>query len=174
MDGTDQNRRDLLVAALPMSLAMLALAGAGGAGASTLNPYDTAITPPDALKWVPNKDYPDRSVDMCPLFGSTTKPGLYYVLMRWWPGYMSAPHFYTSDRLCVVVSGTWWCNSGSDFDPARCVPVQAGSFVRRRATTPHYDGVIAGHDQPAIIAICGNGPVDYALVDPGQPGWRKV
>jgi hypothetical protein len=31
----------------------------------------------------------------------------------------------TGDRLCVVVSGTWWCNSGPDFDPAKCVSVPA-------------------------------------------------
>jgi hypothetical protein len=33
-----------------------------------------------------------------------------------------------------------------------------------------YDGVIRGHPDPAIIAICGLGPVKYALVDPSQPG----
>jgi hypothetical protein len=44
---------------------------------------------------------------MCPLAGSLTEPGLYLTLVRWWPGYMSAPHTYITDRLCVVVSGTW-------------------------------------------------------------------
>ena len=99
---------------------------------------------------------------------------LYFTLVRWWPGYMSAPHTYVTDRLCVVLSGTWWCNSGDDFDPASCVPVPAGSFVRRVAGTSHYDGVIRNHAEPAIIAICGMGPVGYKLVDPSQPGWRQV
>jgi hypothetical protein len=87
---------------------------------------------------------------------------------------MSAPHSYTSDRLCVVVSGTWWCNSGADFDPTACVPVEAGSFVHRVARTPHYDGVVRGHPVPAVIAICGIGPVNFALSDPSQPGTRRV
>ena len=121
------------------------------------NPAQTSIQLPDAHHWIPNQGYPERSVDMCPLVGSTTEAGLYCTLVRWWPGYMSAPHTYTTDRLCVVVSGTWWCNSGPDFDPAACVPVPAGSFVRRVAGTPHYDGVIRGHPDPAIIAICGTG-----------------
>jgi len=30
------------------------------------------------------------------------EPGLYLTLVRWWPGYMSAPHTYVTDRLCVV------------------------------------------------------------------------
>ena len=161
----DTIRRDLLLAALP-------LAFASAARASPLNPAQTIIQAEH--DWVSRPDYPERSVDMCMLAGSLTAPGLYYVLIRWWPGYMSAPHTYTTDRLCVVVSGTWWCNSGADFDPAACVPVPAGSFVRRVAGTPHYDGVIRGGSEPAVIAICGNGPVNYALTDPSKPGWRAV
>jgi len=111
---------------------------------------------------------------MCPLEGSINEPGIYFTLVRWWPGYMSAPHTYVTDRLCVVVSGIWWCNSGDDFDPPSCVPVPAGSYVRRVAGTSHYDGVIRGRSDPAIIAICGMGPVGYKLVDPSKPGWRAV
>jgi hypothetical protein len=111
---------------------------------------------------------------MCALAGDTNAPGLYYTLIRWHPGYMSAPHFYSTDRYCMVLSGTWWCNSGADFDAAACVPVQAGSYVRRVALTPHYDGVIRGHSEPAVIAICGIGPVNFKLSDPSQPPWREV
>ncbi len=165
------DRRDLFLAPLLASLAPLL---ATTAQASPLDPAQTIIRPPADLAWIPNKGYPERSVDMCPLVGDINAEGIYYTLVRWWPGYMSAPHTYTSDRLCVVVSGTWWCNSGPDFDPARCVPVPAGSFVRRVATTPHYDGVIRTHPEPAVIAICGIGPVNYKLTDPSQPGWRAV
>lgn len=171
MDLIDASRRDLLLAPL---LAALPMALMSQAVASPLDPAQTIIKPPTDLVWLPNKGYPEHSVDMYPLTGDTTKPGLYYTLVRWWPGFMSAPHTYTSDRFCIVVSGTWWCNSGPDFDPAACVPVEAGSFVRRVAGTPHYDGVIQGHPVPAIIAICGIGPVNYALTDPGKPGWRAI
>jgi hypothetical protein len=171
MDSMQASRRDLLMAPL---LAALPMALATAASASPLNPAQTIIRLPTEHSWIPNKGYPERSVDMCPLLGDTNQAGMYYTLVRWWPGYMSAPHTYTSDRLCVVVSGTWWCNSGPDFDPAACVPVPAGSFVRRVAGTPHYDGVIRGHPDPAIIAICGMGPVNYALTDPSKPGWRAV
>jgi len=164
-------RRDVLLvpllAALPMALMQ-------AASASPLDPAQTIVRPPAEHVWAPNAGYPEHSVDMCPLTGDTNKAGLYYTLVRWWPGYMSAPHTYTTDRFCIVVSGTWWCNSGADFDPAACVPVQAGSFVRRVAGTPHYDGVIRGHPEPVIIAICGMGPVNYALSDASKPGWRAV
>ena len=168
----EASRREWLLAALLAGTAAETLAD--GAAASPLNPAQTIIRPPEALQWVPNNGYPERSMDMCPLAGSINEAGLYYTLVRWWPGYMSAPHTYTSDRLCVVVSGTWWCNSGPDFDPGSCVPVAAGSFVRRVAGTPHYDGVIRGAPAPAVIAICGTGPVNYHLVEPDKPGWRAV
>jgi hypothetical protein len=146
----------------------------GTAAASPLNPEQTIIRLPEQLQWKSNAAFPEPSVDNCLLAGDPNQPGLYYTLVRWWPGFMSAPHHYTSDRLCVVVSGTWWCNSGADFDPAACVPAPAGSFVHRVAGTPHYDGVIRSHREPAIIAICGLGPVNFALVDSSQPRVRRV
>ncbi len=57
---------------------------------------------------------------------------------------------------------------------ASCVPVPAGSFVRRVALTPHYDGVIRSHNEPVVIAICGIGPVNFTLSDPSTPPWREV
>ena len=70
--------------------------------------------------------------------------------------------------------GTRHDAAGADFDPASCVPVQAGSYVHRVALTPHYDGVVRGHNEPAVIAICGIGPVNFKLSDPSKPAWREV
>jgi len=52
--------------------------------------------------------------------------------------------------------------------------VRAGSFVRRVAGTPHYDGVKKSDTESAIIAITGIGPIHYNLSDPNKPGWREV
>jgi hypothetical protein len=165
-------RRSLLLASL---LAGLPLAGATvPALASPLDPSETVITLADAIRFVPSTGAPARSGEMATLYGGLDKPGPYLVLMKWYPGYMSAPHTYVTDRLSLVLSGTWWVNSGADFDPDRTVPVKAGSFVRRVAHTPHYDGVKRGMKEPAIIALFGIAPVDFALVDASKPGWRRV
>src|SRR5579859_6344518 len=131
-------RRSLLLA--PM-LAALPRLMTGEAVASPLDPAQTMVTMPDRIEWKTRPNWPKDSVASANLFGDINQTGLYYVLIKWYPGYMSAPHHYVTDRLCVVVSGTWWVNSGADFDPASCVPAPAGSFIRRVAHTPHYDGV---------------------------------
>jgi hypothetical protein len=87
---------------------------------------------------------------------------------------MSAPHWYEEDRYCVVVSGTWWVASGAKFDAADTVPAPAGSFIRRVAKTPHYDGVKTDGKEPAIIAICGLGPISFHNTEAGTPNWRKL
>jgi hypothetical protein len=160
-------RRDLILAALPLLFA-------ASAGAEALNPAQTMITLPGKIRWKTRPGWPKESVANADLAGSITSPGLYYELIKWYPGYMSAPHSYITDRLCVVVSGIWWVNSGADFDPANCQPVGPGSFVRRVAHTPHYDGVVPDGKEPAVIAICGIGPAGMTYLDPSKPGWRKL
>jgi hypothetical protein len=111
---------------------------------------------------------------MAPLYGGLDQPGPYLVLMKWNPGYFSAPHSYATDRLSLVLSGTWWVNSGADFDPDNAVPVPAEGFVRRVARTQHYDGVKSDAREPAVIALFGIAPVGLELVDSSKPAWRKV
>jgi len=165
------SRRGLMlvpfIAALPASLITNP--------ARAIDPNETQVTLPDQFQWKPGMPgAPSRSVETAPVFGATDKPGLYVVLIKWHPGYMSAPHTYITDRLCFVLSGTWWVNSGETFEPTATVPVPAGGFVRRVARTPHYDGVKKGEVAPAVIGIFGQAPVDFKLVDPSKPPWRMV
>jgi hypothetical protein len=157
------------------SLAALPLVfSARGARASKLDPSETVITLPSAIRWTAWTGAPPHSGEMATLHGNLDEPGPYLVLMKWYPGYMSAPHRYATDRLSLVQSGTWWVNSGPDFDPKNTVPVPAGGFVRRVAHTPHYDGVKKDATEPAVIALFGMGPVDLQLLDPSRPGWRQL
>jgi hypothetical protein len=150
-------RRALLLGIL---LGGLQLAASGTtAQASAINPSETQITLPDAIKWTTWSGAPPHGGEMATLYGGLDKPGIYLVLMKWYPGYMSAPHSYATDRLSLVLSGTWWVNSGADFEPDSTVPVSAGGFVRRVAHTPHYDGVKRDAKQPTVIALFGIAPV---------------
>ena len=171
MDMLIANRRELLL--MPL-LATLPAALVARSAEAAPDPSMTIVKPPPELTWVKAEGFPEKSVEQAPLWGRTSETGLYYTLVRWHPGYMSAPHWYETDRYCVVVSGTWWVASGDKFDAEATVPAPAGTFVRRVAQTPHYDGVKKDGAEPAVIAICGIGPITFHNTEPGTPGWRKL
>jgi hypothetical protein len=166
------SRRQFLAASLLAALPLVLRGTLARAG--QINPAETAITLPDAIKWSEWSGDPPHSGEMATLYGGLNSPGPYLVLMSWNPGYMSAPHSYVTDRLSLVLSGTWWVNSGARFDPDNTVPVPAGGFVHRVARTPHYDGVKRDAKEPAVIALFGIAPVQFELVDPSRPSWRQV
>ena len=164
-------RRGLLLAPLLAALPAALIADP----AHAIDPNETQVMLPDQYQWKPGlPDAPAQSVETVPVFGATDKLGLYVVLIKWHPGFMSAPHTYVTDRLCFVISGTWWVNSGENFEPENTVPVPAGGFVRRVAHTPHYDGVRKGGNEPAVIGIFGQAPIEFKLVDPTKPRVRAV
>jgi hypothetical protein len=166
------SRRDLLVA--PLLAAVPIPLFAEDAKAAEPDPNMTIVRLPDQIAWTTPEGFPAKSVEQAPLWSKTSEPGLYYTLVRWHPGYMSAPHWYETDRYCVVVSGIWWVASGDKFDPESTVAAPAGTFVRRVARTPHYDGVKTDGKEPAIIAICGIGPITFHGTENGTPGWRRL
>jgi hypothetical protein len=95
-----------LLAALPLGLSV--------GRAEAINPSETQVTMPDRIKWTAWTGGPPRSAEMATLLGGLDKPGEYVV-----PGFYerAARLAYATDRLCLVLSGTWWVNSGTDFDP---------------------------------------------------------
>ncbi len=175
-------RRSLLAASLLIAAVAgcesignrLGLSPLAVANAAPPDPNETFVLPFDHISFKVWGNLPPVSGEMAMLSGDLNKPGPYLVMMRWNPGWFSAPHTYATDRVCVVVSGTWWVNSGADSLPQDAVPVGPGGYVKRAARTAHYDGVPPGQDEPAVIAIFGLGPVDMELVDPTKPSWRQV
>jgi hypothetical protein len=161
-------RRTFLLSSLTTALL------ASSAEASPIDPKQTFVEQAGDIKFVPWSGLPPGSGEMAKLYGDFDKPGPYLVLMKWNPGWFSAPHSYATDRIQMVMSGTWYVNSGRDFDPGRAVPVPAGGFVKRTARTFHYDGAPHDAKEPAVIAIFGIGPVNIILADPHQPSWRQV
>ncbi len=153
---------------------MLTTLFASTAEASPIDPKQTFVQQSGDIKFMPWEGLPPGSGEMAKLYGDFNQPGPYLVLMKWNPGWFSAPHSYATDRIQMVISGTWWVNSGADFTPDLAVPVPAGGCVKRTARTFHYDGVPRNIREPVVVAVFGVGPVDIRLADPDKPSWRKV
>jgi hypothetical protein len=130
----------------------LAALGIGAASAQQLDPKVVAFKLPDQIAW---KDNPKGGNRSAVLQGDPSKPGPYAMLLQWLPGNMSRPHFHPNNRFFIVISGTWWVGSGSDFDPNATVPVPAGSYVTHFAKGVHFDGA---KDEQATILVWGEGP----------------
>src|SRR5438045_8639549 len=93
-------RRQLLVASL---LAALPL-GLSARRAEAINPAETQVTLPDQIKWTTWTAGPPHSAEMATLFGGLDKPGEYVALVKWYTGYMRAPHSKAHDRVCPWTS----------------------------------------------------------------------
>lgn len=145
-----QRRTFLLTSLLPALLASTA-------EATEIDPQQTFVLQHDSIKFVPWAGLPPGSGEMAKLYGDLDAPGPYLVLMKWNPGWFSAPHSYATDRIQMVMSGTWWVNSGADFTPELAVQVPAGGYVKRTARTFHYDGVPHGIKEPVVIAAGRSG-----------------
>src|SRR5205814_10282663 len=111
---------------------------AGPAQCSELGPKPTFGLQRDGIRCAPWAGLPPGSGEMAKLYGDIDRPGPYLVLMKWNPGWFSAPHSYATDRIQMVMSGAWWVNSGTDFTPDMAVPVPACGFVKRNARTFTY------------------------------------
>ena len=105
MPDVETGRRDLLLAPLLMALPQLLMASRAAAAP---DPTKTIIVPPKDIVFQPTPNRPPKSSEIAELFSKSSQPGLYLNLTKWYPGWMSAPHFYETDRYCVVLSGTWW------------------------------------------------------------------
>ena len=121
-------------------------------GEVPLDQSAVAFKLPDQIKWVENAKSGNRTAV---LQGDPAKPGPYAMLLQWLPGNMSRPHFHPNDRHFIVVSGTWWVGTGSEFKPDATVPLPAGTSVTHFAKGVHYDGA---KSEQATILVWGEGP----------------
>src|SRR3984885_4739192 len=141
MSGMGVDRRSLLAAG-PLLLAAIA------AGDKTGNLGEIKVAPPPEAGPDPSETFienyqnivfepwgnlPPHSGEMAMLYGDFNAPGPYLVMMKWNPGWFSAPHTYATSRIMVLVNGPWFVTGGANFQPQDPPPVGPGATL----SAPH-------------------------------------
>jgi len=138
-----------------VALAALVLSGPRSiVTAADLDPKAISIQLPAEIKWVKNAN---GGAEQAVLVGDPAKPGLYVVLQKWLPHNNSRPHSHPNDRYITVLKGTWWVNTGPNYDPDGMKAIPAGSYVVHYGKEMHYDGA---KDEECILEIVGMGPAN--------------
>jgi hypothetical protein len=171
--------RDACKTAWIVSVATVAFGAAGLSQAdpkigTTINDPPGPLPDPTHVPVVLPKDIkcvgPVGAQQTCTLFGDPSKEGLYGVIIKWWPGHFSKPHFHDQDRYAYVISGTWWVSTSNVYDERTTYPVHAGTVSIDVKNTVHWDGARTGEKEPAVLELVGMGPVKTVQVDEnGKP-----
>ena len=119
---------------------------------------------PEEVKWVTEAD--GSGIQRATIEGDPTRPGLYVVRIKFPRGMMSTNHFHGEDRHALVLSGTWYTGTGTDFAPEKTVGLGPGSYMKHPAGEPHFDGA---RDEEVILQIIGIGPTSTTRIRAGDP-----
>ena len=132
---------------------ILLLIAFGSLHAADLDPKAINIQLPKDIKWMKSGTGAEQAI----LLGDPSKQGLYIVLQKWLPHNNSRPHSHPNDRYITVLKGTWWVNTGANYDPDGMKPLPTGSYVVHTGGQIHYDGA---KDEECILQIVGMGPAN--------------
>lgn len=135
------------------------LGPAGVTRADQAQPFP--VVTPEQVKWVSRPGF--EGVQFASIAGDPSQPGIYVIRVKFSPGRMTRPHWHPEDRHVIVISGTWYMGEGDTFDPAKTVPLKAGSYAMHPAKAHHYDGA---KDEQVVLQIVGYGPSGTTLVNP--------
>ncbi len=119
------------------------------------------LTPADIVALAAATPASRPGVQMTPLIGDPTKPGLYTVRVSIPPHTQVPAHTHRDNRTVSVVSGTWRMGYGSHFDAAALKDLPPGSFYTEPAGQPHFSQT---GDEPVVILVTGYGPNDTKFV----------
>jgi len=129
-----------------------AYAWVGAVSAFEIDPKIAMAQTLDNIKWVEARNGSSASATIT---GDPSKEGLYVQLMKWHAHHNSTPHKHPHDRFIMVLSGTWWVGTGTNYDMNSTAPMKAGTIVTHYGNQYHYDGA---KDEDCVLEIVGMGP----------------
>ena len=110
------------------------------------------------------------SASSAPSSGDPAKPGIYVVRIRFPRGVMSNNHFHKEDRHAVVLTGTWYTGTGSEFVPEKTIGLKPGSYMMHPGGEHHFDGA---KDEEVTLQLIGYGPSVTTRLRPQEGLYRR-
>jgi quercetin dioxygenase-like cupin family protein len=155
------------VLVLAAILGLLALRGSAVRGQGEAQSF-VRVTP-EQVKWTTNPK--ELGVQRAVVYGDQSKPGIYVVRIKFPPGVMSRPHSHKEDRHALVIQGTWYTGTGSDFTPDKTIGLKPGSFMLHPGGERHFDGA---KDEEVILQLIGYGPTSTTYVKPEEGEFSRI
>ena len=125
---------------------------------------------PEQIKWVDDPDAGGLGVKRAVIQGDPSRAGIYVIRVHFPKGVMSNNHRHREERHAVVLQGTWWTGTGTEFTPDKTVPLKAGSYMMHPAGEAHFDGA---KNEDVILQLIGMGPSETTRLRPQEPLYRK-
>lgn len=134
---------------------VLAVVVAGAACAAALqDSQEIAAVKPGDIKWEQAKNLPEGVMSV--VIQGDPKKGPFILLLKMPSGTRVEPHWHSAAEVAVVQSGVVVLGPGEELDEAKGTELEAGSYFRIPAKTPHW-GVVK---KDAVLVRYGDGPAD--------------
>lgn len=99
------------------------------------------------------------------LYGDSTKPGLYTVLLRLEPHKRIMPLSHPDSRFATILSGTCYVGFGDTYDETKLKALPPGGIYTEPARANHFGET---RDEPVLVAITGYGPSGTTYANPAD------
>jgi quercetin dioxygenase-like cupin family protein len=132
----------------------------GGTGAIAQSGH--VMLGPDEVKWGAGPPSLPRGAMLAVIEGKPSEPGPFTMRLRFPAGFKVAPHSHPAIEHLTVLSGTINFGMGDKFDPAKLIPMRAGSFIVMPVGTTHF----VETREETVIQVHGVGPWSVKYVNP--------
>jgi len=103
------------------------------------------------------------AVQVIVIHGDPSKTGLYTILLKVAPNTKIPAHLHPDERMCTVVSGTWYFGYGDVFNQSDLKKLPTGSVYSEVKDQNHF---AMTKNEPVIVQITGYGPSGVTYVNP--------
>jgi quercetin dioxygenase-like cupin family protein len=153
--------RTVAITSVALAITLVAAAAPAAVG------HDHQMIAPADLKWVDQPSLPPGA-QIAVIEGKTPEEP-FTIRLRFPANYKIPPHWHPTVERVTVISGTFHMGLGDKLDPAKTMPLVAGSIAIMPPKTNHF----AWTSEPTVVQLHGVGPRGITYVNPEDDPRKK-